>query len=116
MYVVFACVTFIFLFSMWMSVRYVYANVEQQQRHDLIIRSQYIQSYLRSLYYWDVTLTPAQSQGLAIDLKDLSIDINQDLHVYSLNGDLLASSSPALYETGRVPQNLQMKECRRICR
>ena len=110
MYVVFACVTFIFLFSMWISVRYVYANVEQQQRHDLIIRSQYIQSYLRSLYYWDVTLTPAQSQGLAIDLKDLSIDINQDLHVYSLNGDLLASSSPALYETGRVPQNLQMNE------
>ena len=89
MYVVFACVTFIFLFSMWMSVRYVYANVEQQQRHDLIIRSQYIQSYLRSLYYWDVTLTPAQSQGLAIDLKDLSID---------------------MYETGRVPQNLQMNE------
>ena len=110
MYVVFACVTFIFLFSMWMSVRYVYANVEQQQRHDLIVRSQYIQSYLRSLYYWDVTLTQNQAQGLAIDLKDLSIDINQDLHVYSLSGELLASSSPALYEAGRVPQNLQMNE------
>lgn len=110
MYVVFTCVTFIFLFSLLMSVRYVYANVERQQRHDLIVRSQYIQSYLRSLYYWDVTLTQGQSPGLAIDLRDLSIDINQDLHVYSLNGELLASSSPALYEAGGVPQNLQMNE------
>lgn len=100
LYVVFACVTFIFLFSLFMSIRYVYSSVAEQQRRDLVTRAQYIQSYLRSLYYWDVLLTKTQAAGLAIDLHDLSIDMNQDLHVYSLEGELLASSSPQLFDGG----------------
>ena len=110
MYVVFACVTFIFLFSMFMSIRYVYSNVAEQQRRDLITRAQYIQSYLRSLYYWDVSLSGKQAQGLTIDLHDLSIDMQQDLHVYSLNGELLASSSPQLFDVGVLSRSLSIEK------
>ena len=106
MYVVFGCVTMIFAFTLIMSVRYVHSSVEQQQRRELITRAEYIQSYLRSLYYWDVTLTPFQSEGLTIDLRDLSIDMQQDLHVYSLNGELLASSSPQLFDGGMLSRSL----------
>ena len=108
MAVVFACVTVIFLFTLFMSIRYVYASVEQQQRHELITRSEYIQSYLRSLYYWDVILTPSQAEGLSIDLRDLSIDMQQDLHVYSLTGELLASSSPELFDGGVLSRSMSM--------
>ena len=108
MYVVFACVTFIFLFTLFMSIRYVYSSIEQQQRKELITRAEYIQSYLRSLYYWDVTLTPFQSEGLTIDLRDLSIDMQQDLHVYSLNGELLASSSPQLFDGGVLSRSMSI--------
>ena len=110
LFVVFACVTIIFVFTLIMSIRYVYSSVAQQQRHELITRAEYIQSYLRSLYYWDVTLTPNQSSGLAIDLRDLSIDMQQDLHVYSLEGELLASSSPQLFDGGILSRSMSVNK------
>ena len=106
MVVVLACVSVIFIFMLVMSILYVHASVEAQQRRDLITRAEYIQSYLRSLYYWDVTLTPLQADGLTIDLRDLSIDMQQDIHVYALNGELLASSSPQLFDGGILSRNM----------
>ena len=108
--VVLACVTIIFLFTLLISIRYVYKNVEQQQRHELIMRSEYIQSYLRSLYYWDVMLTSNQAAGLAIDLRDLSIDMKQDIHVYALSGELLASSSPELFNGGVLSRSMSIEK------
>ena len=110
LFVVFACVTIIFVFTLILSIRYVYSSVAQQQRHELITRAEYIQSYMRSLYYWDVTLTSNQSAGLAIDLRDLSIDMQQDLHVYSLEGELLASSSPQLFDGGILSRSMSVNK------
>ncbi len=110
LFVVFACVTIIFVFTLILSIRYVYSSVAQQQRHELITRAEYIQSYLRSLYYWDVTLTSNQASGLAIDLRDLSIDMQQDLHVYSLEGELLASSSPQLFDGGILSRSMSVNK------
>ena len=106
MYVILACVLAVFIYIFVMSVRYVHRTYEQHQRHDLQMRSEYIQSYLRSLYYWDVALLPSQAQGLEIDLHDLSIDMHQDMHVYSLSGELIASSTPALFSEGRLSRRM----------
>jgi sensor domain CHASE-containing protein len=57
MYVILACVLAVFVYVFAMSVRYVRTNYEQRQRESLITKSEYVQSYLRSLYYWDVSLT-----------------------------------------------------------
>ena len=99
-YIILAPVLAVFIYIFFMSISYVHRNNEQHQRHDLQMRSEYIQSYLRSLYYWDVALTPAQEQALSVDLHDLGYDMNQDIHVYGLNGELLASSSPVLFNNG----------------
>ncbi|MBO4453423.1 MAG: GHKL domain-containing protein, partial [Paludibacteraceae bacterium] len=53
-----------------------------------------------------VALTPSQAQGLAIDLHDLGYDMNQDIHVYSLSGELIASSSPALFNSGVLSRRM----------
>lgn len=106
LYIVITPVLAVFIYIFLMSIRYVHRNYEQHQRHDLQMRSEYIQSYLRSLYYWDVALTPSQAQGLAIDLHDLGYDMNQDIHVYGLNGELLATSSPALFNSGLLSRRM----------
>lgn len=106
MYVILACVLAVFVYVFAMSVRYVRTNHEQRQRESLITKSEYVQSYLRSLYYWDVSLTSEQATGLAIDLHDLGYDINQDIHVYSLSGELIASSSPALFNSGLLSRRM----------
>lgn len=100
MYVILACVLAVFIYMFVVSVRYVRTNYEERQREQLLTRSEYIQSYLRSLYYWDVALTSSQSRGLSIDLHDLGYDLNQDIHVYSLSGEMLATSSAALFQNG----------------
>jgi len=106
MYIIMACVLAVFIYLFVMSMRYVNANFEQRQRKELQTRSEYIQSYLRSLYYWDQTLSSTQASGLSVDLHDLGFDINQDIHVYSLNGELLASSSSALFSGGVLSRRM----------
>ena len=120
MYIILLPVMAVFIYIFFMSIHYVRKNNEEHQRHDLQMRSEYVQSYLRSLYYWDVSLSPSQAQGLAIDLHDLGYDMNQDVHVYSLSGELLATSSPALFENGLLsrrmaPQALFTEEHATIC-
>ena len=106
MYVILVCVVGVFIYIFVMSVRYVRTNYEQRQREDLLTRSEYVQSYLRTLYYWDTKLQPSQAQGLAIDLHDLGYDINRDIHVYSLSGELIASSSSALFTNGVLSRRM----------
>ena len=105
-YIVMVPVMAVFIYIFFMSIRYVHANQEEHQRHDLQMRSEYVQSYLRNLYYWDQALTSSQAPGLAIDLHDLGYDMNQDIHVYGLNGELLASSSPALFNSGLLSRRM----------
>ena len=100
MYVILVCVLAVFVYLFVMSIRYVRSNYEERQKNELLTRSEYIQSYLRSLYYWDVALTPVHANGLEIDLHDLGYDISQDIHVYSMTGELIASSSPELFSSG----------------
>lgn len=106
MYIVMIPVLAVFIYIFFMSIRYVHANQEEHQRHDLQMRSEYVQSYLRNLYYWDQALTSSQAPGLAIDLHDLGYDMNQDIHVYGLNGELIASSSPALFNSGLLSRRM----------
>ncbi len=106
MYIVMVPVMAVFIYIFFMSIRYVHANQEEHQRHDLQMRSEYVQSYLRNLYYWDQALTGSQAPGLAIDLHDLGYDMNQDIHVYGLNGELIASSSPALFNSGLLSRRM----------
>ena len=104
LYIIFTCVLGVFIYIFVMSVRYVYGGYEYRQRKDLQTRSEYVQAFMRSLYYWDMSLTG--DQGLEIDLHDLAYDMNQDIHVYSLTGELLASSSPALFEKGLLSHRM----------
>ena len=106
MYIIFTCILAVFIYIFVMSIRYVHANYELRQRRGLRTRAEYIQAHLRTLY--DVTSAEdlEDEQYLAIDLRDLGYDMNQDIHVYSLSGELIASSSEALFNGGILSRRM----------
>ena len=106
LYIIITCVMAVFIYVFFMAIRYVRTNYEERQRQELLTRSEYIQTYLRSLYYWDMTLTTAQTNGLSIDLHDLGYDLDQDIYVYALTGEIIASSSPAVFNEGILSQRM----------
>ncbi len=99
-YVITACVLASFVYVFALSIRYVRGNYEQRQQETLTSKCKYVQSYLQSLYYWDMSLTKANTAGLNVDLRDLSFSAGADIHVYDNQGILVGSSTPGLFVNG----------------
>jgi signal transduction histidine kinase len=77
-----------------------------RQRDNLQEKAKYIQQALQNMYYWDLGLSPANSNALNIDLRDISFVFETDIHVYDLNGQLLGSSTPQIFDYGIVSHSI----------
>jgi signal transduction histidine kinase len=86
-----------------MHIRQVFVT---RQRDNLQEKARYIQQALQNMYYWDVGLNNDNRSSLNIDLRDISFDYKTDIHVYDLNGQLLGSSSPQLFDYGIVSRTI----------
>lgn len=106
MYVIMACVLLCFIYVFMLSVRYVQTNYEDRQRTTLQAKCTYIQMYLQNLYYWDMSLTSANRSGLDIDLRDIAFTSGTDIHVYDTNGQIVGSSTPALFTEGLLSSRM----------
>ena len=100
MYVIMTCVLACFIYVFALSVRYLRTNYEQRQQKELQTKCHFIQVYLQNLYYWDMSLSPANQSGLNIDLRDLSYSAGSDILVYDNTGRLVGSSTPGLFSNG----------------
>ncbi len=92
----------IFGVSIW-HVRGVFIS---EQRNRLQETAAHIQTSLQNLYFWDMGLGKANSTSLNIDLRDMSFDYQTDIHVYDLNGQLLGSSTPRIFELGLLSNQM----------
>lgn len=99
-YVIIACILVSFIYVFALSIRYVRGNYEKRQQETLLSKCKYVQSYLQSLYYWDMALTQANTAGLNVDLRDLSFSAGADIHVYDNQGTLVGTSTPGLFAHG----------------
>ncbi len=106
MYVIMACVLLCFIYVFTLSVRYVQTNYEERQRSTLQAKCTYIQMYLQNLYYWDMSLTSANRTGLDIDLRDIAFTSGTDIHVYDNHGQIVGSSTPALFTEGLLSSRM----------
>lgn len=106
----------ILLSIFWASVeksRQVFIETQQLR---LSKKAQYAKVTLQNMYFWDLSLSPANSTSLNIDLRDMSFAFETDIHVYDLNGQLIGTSAPQLFQYGLLPlymapQPLFLKEC-----
>ena len=69
-------------------------------------KAQYVQMALQNMYFWDISLSPANTMALNIDLRDMSFAYETDIHVYDLNGRLIGTSTPKLFEKGLLPTHI----------
>ncbi|MBR1480444.1 MAG: HAMP domain-containing protein [Paludibacteraceae bacterium] len=93
-----ALVLFVFFYVFVTSVRYVRQTYETRQKKTLQEKCLFIQSALQNQYYWDTELSASKTQGLNIELRDLSFTYQSDIHVYDMSGNLVGSSVPFLFE------------------
>ena len=90
----------VFVANFVLSVVYIRKMFVVRQEHNLEKKAQYVQSALQNLYFWDYDLTPANTTSMNVDLRDLCYAYETDIHVYDMEGALIGSSSPQLFEQG----------------
>ncbi len=91
------------------STIHVRRSYEAQQRHILQRKTRYLQKSLQDLYFWNMSLGPKYRSGMNIDLRDLSFAYEMDIHVYDMNGKLVGSSTPELFERGLLSERIDPK-------
>lgn len=79
--------------------------IETQQLR-LTKKAQYVKMSLQNMYFWDLALSNANTNSLNIDLRDMSFAFETDIHVYDLNGRLIGTSAPRLFQLGLLPMHI----------
>ncbi len=90
----------VFISNFVLSVVYIRKMFVTRQEYGLEKKAQYVQNALQNLYFWDLELSPANTPSLNIDLRDLCYAYETDIHVYDMDGMLIGSSSPQLFDQG----------------
>lgn len=88
------------------TLRFTGNRYRERQQIMLQNKARYIQKSLQDLYYWDVNLTERNTPGLNAFLRDLCFVYETDINVYGIDGSLLGSSSPALFDYGIISQHM----------
>lgn len=78
--------------------RYIRQHYQQRQEAELQQKCRFIQTALQNLYFWDISLSSVSPEALNADLRDLAYAYGTDIHVYGLDGRLLGSSTPSLFQ------------------
>ena len=97
----------VILLSIFMlSIEHIGRLFIETQQLRLSKKAKYVQMALQNMYFWDVSITPANTLALNVDLRDMSFVFETDIHVYDLNGRMMGSSTPQLFDLGLLPRHL----------
>lgn len=96
----------ILLSIFWASLEHSRRVFIETQQLRLSKKAEYVKMALQNMYFWDMTLTPANTMALNIDLRDMSFAYEMDIHVYDLNGQLVGTSVPQLFQQGLLPTHI----------
>ncbi len=95
-----ALVLFSFGYVVVSVMRFERKHYEEQQKAYLQEKCHFVQAALQNRYYYDLTLSSYNTNDLNADLLSLGYTFGADIHVYDLNGFLVGSSTPSLFEHG----------------
>ena len=97
----------VILLSIFMvSIEHIGRLFIETQQLRLSKKAKYVQMALQNMYFWDMSLSPSNTLALNVDLRDMSFVFETDIHVYDLNGRLIGTSTPQLFDLGLLPSHL----------
>lgn len=80
------------------SEQYIRHHYQERQEAELQQKCRFVQTALQNLYFWDFSLNSVSAENLSTDLRDLAYAYGTDIHVYDLDGRLIGSSTPSLFQ------------------
>lgn len=89
-----------FIAVFFISSNYIINQYEENQSLDLRDKTQYIQTYLQEAFKELKDLRQTNQVNLGFYLQDLSNTYKTDIHLYDLNGMMIATSQPGIFAKG----------------
>ncbi len=94
------------LYIFFISARHVRKRYEGRQQLLLEEKTHYIQKSLQEIYFWSMSLSPMNEPGMNINLRDLSLAYETDIHVYDMEGNLVGSSAMNVFNYGLLSRHI----------
>ncbi len=94
------------LYIFLISARHVRKRYEGRQRALLEEKTRYIQKSLQEIYFWPMSLGPMNEPAMNINLRDLSLAYETDIHVYDMEGNLVGSSAMNMFHNGLLSRHI----------
>ena len=94
-----------FGYIFFMALHYVDSRFEERQSGELQQKAKYIQKSLQNIAMWTVDIAELGDE-VSIDLRDLCFAYETDIQVYDMSGNLIGTSSPALFDEGIISRHI----------
>ena len=92
-----------YLYVFLVSIRFTQGAYRKRQKTELLQKAHYIQKNIQDIYYYRLSLSDI---SVGIDLRDLCYPYETDINVYDLAGNLVGSSSPAIFDNGLISTHM----------
>ncbi|MBQ9339324.1 MAG: HAMP domain-containing histidine kinase [Paludibacteraceae bacterium] len=94
-----------FGYIFFMALHYVDSRFEERQSQTLLKKAGYIQKSLQNIAMWTVDIADLGSE-VSVDLRDLCFAYETDIQVYDMSGNLVGTSSPAIFDEGIISRHI----------
>ena len=94
-------ISYVYVFLV--SLRFMQSSYRTRQKTELLQKAHYIQKNIQDIYYYRLSLTDI---SVNVDLRDLCYPYETDINVYDLTGNMVGSSSPAIFDNGLISTHM----------
>jgi signal transduction histidine kinase len=91
------------------SSEFIKRHYREQQLISINEKMAYIQKVLQEKYFYNLTLTDLVSSNLINDLHDLSYTFQTDIHIFDINGVLIATTQPMIFNKNLISRRIAPK-------
>jgi len=92
-----------------LSSEFIKRHYRDQQLISINEKNAYIQKVLQEKYFYNLTLTDVVSSNLTNDLHDLSYTFRTDIHIFDINGVLIATTQPMIFNKNLISRRIAPK-------